>query len=135
MGVDYNAIFGYGFSLVLYKYVELDARRPIDSDEEDNDVLDTLQEYCKLNKLDLCVDMYDPHEVFIGKVVAPRVQNGTSTYSKNNGWFSKKDLLTQEKSCTFTIKDHEYILVQEAFSHISKFNEDKPRWMIFTYKD
>ncbi len=134
MGRDNNAIFGYGFlfnNRLLEEYV--------DSDNSDIDIelFDIIQQYCKDNELDIYHDRYwTDFEIFIG-IVKHRVQNGNKTYSKENGWFSDKDQLTNKQNINFEVNNTELDKVEKAYDFIKKYDINnktyKPRWMLFTF--
>lgn len=127
MGVDNNAIFGYGFIIKKIKYEDIY--------ENDNceDYIDKIKKICSECKVDFIHDRYwHDYEIFIG-IVKNKVQNGINTYSKENGWNSKKDKLSKIKNISFEINDEEYLNVNNVYKKICKFNESEPCWQLFTF--
>ena len=121
MGIDHNAIIGYGIVIHINS-------NKINDDIDEIDIYDSIQKICIENSLDFIHDNYwIDFDIFIGKVFY-RVQNGNKTLEKN---------LTINSTLKFTIdEDTKNKIINICNNNISKYIKVSiPNWNVFTYNN
>jgi hypothetical protein len=129
MSIYTNCIFGYG---LIFNYSLVDSTKDVK-------LFELIFNICEENDLTIAHDSeLDCFDVFI-RIDKYSVQNGSHTYTEENGFNSKKDYLTSSTKIEFEITEEEknkvYIVLEllKKYDKKNKYIIDEPRWIMFTY--